>query len=143
MVTTVALTAVGERQLTSTSSVVPAFLAVVARFDLLSVYLLMGEYRDNGDRRLLAMCGAYVMLFYVWSFLSRAARIEGAPSTTSAIQIMQRVRSSASGRPNVDRPQPTHRRRGERAALRLSGGLLGASLNGAWDGHQPTARCGN
>ena len=47
-------------KLSAAPSFVPALLSIVVCFDLMSVYLLVGEYRDKGDPRLLAMCAAYV-----------------------------------------------------------------------------------
>ena len=47
-------------QLGPAVSFLPAVLAVVACFDLMSVYLLVGEFRDTGDRRILAMSCCYV-----------------------------------------------------------------------------------
>ncbi len=57
---TVALAPVAGHQLGPTISFVPAMLAIVTCFDLMSVYLLIGEYRDTGDVRLLAMSWAYL-----------------------------------------------------------------------------------
>jgi diguanylate cyclase (GGDEF)-like protein len=45
-------------------SFMPALIVVVAGFDLLSVYLLVGDYRDRGDVRLLVMACAYT-----WSLI--------------------------------------------------------------------------
>lgn len=55
---------VGSHQLGATTSFVPAILATVACFDIMSVWLLAGEYHDTGDRRLLGMA-----LAYLWSLL--------------------------------------------------------------------------
>lgn len=60
LVATLAILPVGTHPLAPTVSFLPAVLSVVACFDLLSVYLLAGEYRDTGDPRLLAMCVAYL-----------------------------------------------------------------------------------
>jgi len=64
---------IGGRQLGPTVSFVPALLSVVACFDIMSAYLLVGEYRDRGDIRLLVMAGAYwwsltVMAGYALAF---------------------------------------------------------------------------
>ena len=61
------------RQLAGTPSFVPAMLAVVTCFDVLSAYLLVGDYRDRGDPRLLMMAWAYtwslaVMAGYALAF---------------------------------------------------------------------------
>jgi diguanylate cyclase (GGDEF)-like protein len=60
LLTTAALLVPGGRQLGPTVSFVPAMLAVVACFDVLSVYLLVADYRDRGDVRLMMMSWAYV-----------------------------------------------------------------------------------
>jgi diguanylate cyclase (GGDEF)-like protein len=54
----------GGRHLGPTTSYVPAVLATVACFDIMSVWLLAGEYLDTGDRRMLGMT-----LAYLWSLL--------------------------------------------------------------------------
>ncbi|MEO6501611.1 MAG: sensor domain-containing diguanylate cyclase [Jatrophihabitantaceae bacterium] len=54
----------GTHQLGATTSYVPAVLAAVACFDIMSVWLLAGEYLDSGDRRMLGMS-----LAYLWSLL--------------------------------------------------------------------------
>lgn len=60
-------------QLGASISFVPAMLAIVGCFDVMSVYLLAGDYRDNGDRRVLILACAYVwslvvMLGYALTF---------------------------------------------------------------------------
>jgi diguanylate cyclase (GGDEF)-like protein len=64
---TAAVVTVSRHPLSATTSFLPAVLSVVACFDLLSVYLLAGEYRDTGDPRMLAMCAAYL-----WSLVLMA-----------------------------------------------------------------------
>jgi diguanylate cyclase (GGDEF)-like protein len=54
----------GRHHLGPTTSFVPAVLATVACFDIMSVWLLAGEYLDTGDRRMLGMS-----LAYLWSLL--------------------------------------------------------------------------
>jgi diguanylate cyclase (GGDEF)-like protein len=61
---TLSVLPVGGHQFGSTTSYVPAILATVACFDIMSVWLLAGEYLDTGDRRLLGMA-----LAYLWSLL--------------------------------------------------------------------------
>jgi len=56
---TAALLPVSMAALGPTVSFMPALVSVVACFDLMSVYLLVGEHRDQGDRRMLMMAGAY------------------------------------------------------------------------------------
>jgi diguanylate cyclase (GGDEF)-like protein len=54
----------GSHHMGPTTSFVPAVLATVACFDIMSVWLLAGEYLDTGDRRMLGMT-----LAYLWSLL--------------------------------------------------------------------------
>jgi diguanylate cyclase (GGDEF)-like protein len=56
---TVILVPLSRHQLQSSYSFMPAMLSVVACFDVISVYLLVGDYRDRGDVRLLMMAWAY------------------------------------------------------------------------------------
>ena len=67
VVLTALLVPVGSRQLPNSVSFVPAMLSVVACFDVISVYLLVGDYRDRGDVRLLLMAWAYA-----WSLVLMA-----------------------------------------------------------------------
>jgi PAS domain S-box-containing protein len=64
---------VGVYQLDASATFVAAVVSVVACFDVLSVYLLIGDYRDRGDPRLLMMAWAYswslvVMGGYAFAF---------------------------------------------------------------------------
>jgi len=73
MLVTVVVLPVAGRQLGPTVSFVPALLSVVACFDIMSGYLLVGDYRDHGDVRLLVMACAYwwsltVMAGYALAF---------------------------------------------------------------------------
>ena len=61
---TLSVLPLGSVQLGPTTSFVPAVLATVACFDIMSVWLLAGEYLDTGDRRMLGMA-----LAYLWSLL--------------------------------------------------------------------------
>ena len=65
LVFTLVLLPFGDTQLGPTVSFLPATLAVVAGFDVMSVYLLVGEFRDRGDRRVLVMASAYA-----WSLVT-------------------------------------------------------------------------
>ena len=56
---TLVLSPFGRIQWTSSVSFMPALVSLVAGFDLLSVYLLVGGYRDRGDKRLLLMAASY------------------------------------------------------------------------------------
>ena len=47
-------------QLKPSSAFMPALIAAVAVFDIMSAYLLVGDFRDRGDRRALVMAWAYV-----------------------------------------------------------------------------------
>ena len=62
---TAALLPFGATQLEATTSFVPALISVVSCFDLLSVYLLVGGYRDRGELRQLVMA-----LAYAWSLVT-------------------------------------------------------------------------
>jgi diguanylate cyclase (GGDEF)-like protein len=64
LLVTLVILPVGARHLGTTTSYVPAILAAVACFDIMSVWLLSGEYLDTGDRRILGMA-----LAYLWSLL--------------------------------------------------------------------------
>ena len=50
---------IGGRQIGPPVSFMPAVLSVVAYFDIMSAYLLVGDYRDRGDPRLLVMACAH------------------------------------------------------------------------------------
>jgi diguanylate cyclase (GGDEF)-like protein len=56
---TLVLVPFGHIQEQPTVSFMPALISLVAGFDLLSVYLLVGGYRDRGDKRLLLMAATY------------------------------------------------------------------------------------
>ena len=57
---TAALLPFGTTQLGPSVSFLPAVLAAVTCFDIICVYLLAGDYRDTGDRRILVTAWAYV-----------------------------------------------------------------------------------
>jgi diguanylate cyclase (GGDEF)-like protein len=61
------------------ASFLPALLAVVACFDVMSVYLVVGEFRDSGDRRVLMMSCAYM-----WSLVTMAAYAAAFPDVLSS-----------------------------------------------------------
>lgn len=67
LIATISVMPFGSYQVGASVSFVPALVAIVAVFDLLSVYLLMGDYRDRGDLRLALMAGAYA-----WSLVVMA-----------------------------------------------------------------------
>ena len=75
---TVLLLPFGGRQLSPTVSFLPAMLAIVACFDVMSVYLLVGEFHDSGDRRVLVMSWAYV-----WSLVTMLAYALAFPGVVS------------------------------------------------------------
>lgn len=77
---TVVVSRVGSRDLGASATFLPAVLAVVACFDVLSVYLLIGEYRDTGDRRTLAMAIAYL-----WSLVVMGGYALAFPGVVSAV----------------------------------------------------------
>jgi GGDEF domain-containing protein len=73
LVLTCAILPFSRQALTPVPSFVPMVLAVVACFDLLSVFMLVGDYLDRGEARLLATAGAYawslvVMVGYALAF---------------------------------------------------------------------------
>lgn len=76
---TVVVSPMGGRVLGPSPSFLPAVLSVVACFDVLSLYLLVGEYHDTGDRRMLAMSGAYL-----WSLVVMAGYGLAFPGVVSA-----------------------------------------------------------
>ena len=80
----------GSTQLGPTISFVPAVLATVACFDLMSVWLLAGEYLDTGDRRMLAMT-----LAYVWSLVLMGGYALAFPGVVSAHPPLAVTRSVA------------------------------------------------
>lgn len=67
LVATGALLPSAAHQLGLAQSFLPTILGIVACFDLMSVYLLVGEFYDTGDRRILAMSWCYV-----WSLVMMA-----------------------------------------------------------------------
>ena len=78
MAFTAAVLPVGGDHLGPTVSFLPAMLAIVACFDVMSVYLLVGEFHDSGDRRVLAMSWAYV-----WSLVTMLAYALAFPGVVS------------------------------------------------------------
>lgn len=56
---TLALLPFGGLRGGASTSFVPAMLAIVLCFDVLSVYLLVGDFRDSGEPRVLVMAAAY------------------------------------------------------------------------------------
>lgn len=65
LLSTVLLLPFASLQLGRNASFVPAWLAMVTCFDLLSVYLLVSDYLNRGDRRVLCLSVAYI-----WSLLA-------------------------------------------------------------------------
>lgn len=59
-----ALMPVAVVQASPANSFMPALIATVTVFDVMSAYLLLGDFRDRGDRRSLVMA-----LAYVWSLI--------------------------------------------------------------------------
>lgn len=95
LLTTAVLLPASRLQLDASASFLPAMLAVVAGFDLISVYLLTGDYRDRGDPRLLIMAWAYawslaVMAGYALAFPGAVAvdpPLAATPSTAPYLYI--------------------------------------------------------
>jgi diguanylate cyclase (GGDEF)-like protein len=75
---TLVLLPFGRIQEQPTVSFMPALVSLVAGFDLLSVYLLVGGYRDRGDKRQLMMAATYA-----WSLLIMAGYALAFPGALS------------------------------------------------------------
>jgi diguanylate cyclase (GGDEF)-like protein len=83
-------------ELGATLSFMPALIAMVTCFDIMSVVLLLGGYRDQGDRRLLLMAAAYawsmvVMLGYALAFpgaIAQAPPLATTASTAPYLYVM-------------------------------------------------------
>jgi PAS domain S-box-containing protein len=69
----------GPREIGPHPGFLPAVLAVVACLDLLSVYVLLAQFRSQGDRRLLAMGWAYT-----WSLITMLGYAVAFPGVVSA-----------------------------------------------------------
>ena len=78
MLVTALLLPVGATRLEATTSFVPALISVVSCFDLLSVYLLVGAYRDRGELRHLVMA-----LAYAWSLVTMTGYALAFPGAVS------------------------------------------------------------
>ncbi len=89
VVATVVVSRVGSRQLGPTVTFLPAVLTVVACFDVLSVYLLVGEYRDTGHLRTLAMASAYLWSLVVMG--GYALAFPGVVSTAAPLGVTPSV----------------------------------------------------
>lgn len=81
---------IGDRQLGPSVSFVPALVSVVACFDIMSAYLLVGDFRDRGDVRLLVMACAYW-----WSLTVMAGYALAFPGAVSADPPLALVPSMA------------------------------------------------
>jgi hypothetical protein len=57
---TAAVFSYASHQLGATTSFIPAMVCAVVCFDAMSAYLLIGDYLDNGDVRILIMTSAYL-----------------------------------------------------------------------------------
>jgi diguanylate cyclase (GGDEF)-like protein len=79
-----------HHQLGPAASFLPALLAVVAVVDVLSVFLLVGEFHDSGDRRVLVMSCAYV-----WSLGAMLAYACAFPGVVAASPPLARTASMA------------------------------------------------
>ena len=90
VVATAAVVPFEDRALGPTPSFVPALLAVVAVCDVLSVYLLVADFHDRGDRRLLALTAAYV-----WSLAMMSTYALAFPGAVAAPAPLSRTPSLA------------------------------------------------
>ena len=114
-----ALLPVAGHVLGPTASFVPAMLTVVACFDLMSTYLLISDFVDTGDVRMLSMAAAYL-----WSLVLMTGYALAFPGVSR-----RRPRSAPC-------PQP---RRGSMSAGTLDSpfclrphGLRGRPASGSW-----------
>ncbi len=80
----------GGHRVGPTTSFVPAVLATVACFDIMSVWLLAGEYLDTGDHRMLGMT-----LAYLWSLLLMGGYALAFPGVASSHPPLAVTRSVA------------------------------------------------
>jgi hypothetical protein len=80
---TIVVLPVSHEQLGASSSFITATLAVVACFDLMSVYLLLGDYESRGDPRLLMMSWAYA-----WSLVVMCGYALAFPGAVSAHPVL-------------------------------------------------------
>jgi signal transduction histidine kinase/CheY-like chemotaxis protein len=79
-----------SRPVTPHTGFLPAVLAMVACFDVLTAYLLLQQFRAQGDRRSLAMAGAYS-----WSLVVMGGYALAFPGLVSAHPIMATAPSVA------------------------------------------------
>lgn len=79
VITTLTVLPFGHHPVGPSVSIVPALVAIVAVFDLMSVYLLLGDYQDRGDLRLAVMAGAYA-----WSLVVMAGYALAFPGAVAA-----------------------------------------------------------
>ena len=87
---TLVLLPLGHLQQSSASSFMPALLALVAGFDLLSVILLVGGYRDRGDKRLLLMAATFA-----WSLVIMGGYALAFPGAVSQTPPLATTASTA------------------------------------------------
>src|SRR5579863_9526126 len=73
-----------------TSSFVPAMLAVVLCFDLMSTYLLITNFLDTGELRMLLMAGAYL-----WSMVLLSGYALAFPGVIASVPPFGAVHSTA------------------------------------------------
>jgi diguanylate cyclase (GGDEF)-like protein len=73
-----------------TTSFVPALLAVVLCFDLMSTYLLITNFLDTGELRMLLMAGAYL-----WSMVLMSGYALAFPGVVSSVPPFGAVHSTA------------------------------------------------
>jgi diguanylate cyclase (GGDEF)-like protein len=86
---TAALLPFGTAHVGPTVSFLPAVLAAVASFDVISVYLLVGDFRDTGDRRILATAWAYT--FSVVAMTGYALAFPGVFATEAPLGLTPSV----------------------------------------------------
>jgi diguanylate cyclase (GGDEF)-like protein len=85
-----AILPVAAHDLGPTTSFVPAMLAVVACFDLMSAYLLVTDFIDTGDVRMLWMASAYI-----WSMVLMSGYAFAFPGVFATVAPFGAVHSTA------------------------------------------------
>ncbi len=90
VVASVAVVPVAGHVVGPTTSFVPAMLAVVLCFDLMSTYLLITNFLDTGELRMLLMAGAYL-----WSMVLLSGYALAFPGVIASVPLFGAVHSTA------------------------------------------------
>ncbi len=124
---TAAVLPVSAVQLGTSVGSVSALVSVLACFDLISVYLLVGDFRDRGSMRWLAMAWAYSSSLVVMTgyALASPARVDGPAARGHPVDGALPLRDLARRLPGAPRPGP---------------GSVAASVDARCPPHPPAAR---